>query len=221
MNTHMLNIQFGKLHDLYVNSITKPESFEQKPTQLSDCPREIVEMCQLLEYLKSPKRISIDTLEKFQEAIEDVYDPSSERTLFAAGLEADEILDTINVMMSQGATLDIEVVVQDYYNILLKSDGGNKVAAIKAVRAVRPELGLKEAKDLVESAPVAVLEGADMNQSIHAMNVLSEAGARVESVTDEDIWDEINAQVAADMAEEDSYDDSDDVFEAQREEELL
>ena len=40
-------------------------------------------------------------------------------------------------------------------------------------------------------------------------------------LTDEDIWDEINAQVAADMAEEDSYDDSDDVFEAQREEELL
>jgi large subunit ribosomal protein L7/L12 len=59
-------------------------------------------------------------------------------------------------------------------------DGGNKVQAIKAVRAIKSELGLKEAKELVEAAPKALLEGVGKDEAEEAKKKLEEAGAKVE-----------------------------------------
>ena len=66
------------------------------------------------------------------------------------------------------------------FNVVLKSGGANKIAAIKAVRAIKPDLGLAEAKKLVEEAPVTLLEGADKETADKAKAGLEEAGAEVE-----------------------------------------
>lgn len=65
------------------------------------------------------------------------------------------------------------------FDVVLAEAGGNKVAVIKAVRAVT-SLGLKEAKELVESAPATVKEGAAKAEAEDMKKQLEEAGAKVE-----------------------------------------
>ena len=65
------------------------------------------------------------------------------------------------------------------FDVVLKAAGANKVAAIKAVRAATG-LGLKEAKAMVESAPVAVKEGVNKDEAEALKKELEEAGAEVE-----------------------------------------
>lgn len=66
------------------------------------------------------------------------------------------------------------------FNVVLTNAGANKIGAIKAVREIVPTLGLKEAKDLVESAPKPVLEGANKETAEEAKAKLTAAGATVE-----------------------------------------
>ncbi len=65
------------------------------------------------------------------------------------------------------------------FTVLLKDMGANKINVIKAVREVTT-LGLKEAKDLVESAPVAVKEDVTKDEAENAKKKLEAAGATVE-----------------------------------------
>ena len=65
------------------------------------------------------------------------------------------------------------------FNVVLTSFGDKKVAVIKAVRTITG-LGLKEAKDLVESAPAPIKEGAPKVEADDLKKQLEEAGASVE-----------------------------------------
>ena len=65
------------------------------------------------------------------------------------------------------------------FNVMITSFGDKKVAVIKAVRSITG-LGLKEAKDLVESAPAAVKEGVAKAEADEMQKQLEEAGASVE-----------------------------------------
>ena len=65
------------------------------------------------------------------------------------------------------------------FDVVLKSAGANKVAVIKAVRGATG-LGLKEAKDLVESAPAVLKEGIAKAEAEALKKELEEAGAKVE-----------------------------------------
>lgn len=65
------------------------------------------------------------------------------------------------------------------FDVILKAAGANKVAVIKAVRGATG-LGLKEAKDLVESAPAALKEGVSKDDAEALKKSLEEAGAEVE-----------------------------------------
>jgi len=65
------------------------------------------------------------------------------------------------------------------FNVILKDVGPNKISVIKAVRELTP-LGLKESKDLVESAPTAVKEGVSKDEATAAKEKLEAAGATVE-----------------------------------------
>lgn len=67
---------------------------------------------------------------------------------------------------------------QTEFNVMLKDIGPNKINVIKAVREVTT-LGLKEAKDLVESAPAAVREGIGKEEADEIKSKLEEAGAAV------------------------------------------
>ena len=66
------------------------------------------------------------------------------------------------------------------FDVILKDVGPKKIQVIKAVRTFRQDLGLKEAKELVDSAPVKVLEGAPKDQAEAAANALKEQDAVVE-----------------------------------------
>ncbi|MDO6477709.1 50S ribosomal protein L7/L12 [Alteromonas sp. 1_MG-2023] len=65
------------------------------------------------------------------------------------------------------------------FDVVMTSFGGNKVAVIKAVRGATG-LGLKEAKELVESAPKAIKEGVNKDEAEALKKELEEAGAEVE-----------------------------------------
>lgn len=65
------------------------------------------------------------------------------------------------------------------FNVVLSSFGENKVAVIKAVRAMTA-MGLKEAKELVEGAPSTIKEGASKEEAEENKKLLEDAGATVE-----------------------------------------
>lgn len=68
---------------------------------------------------------------------------------------------------------------QTEFTVMLTGIGGNKVAVIKAVRGATG-LGLKEAKELVESAPAAVKEGVSKEEAEELKTALEASGASVE-----------------------------------------
>jgi large subunit ribosomal protein L7/L12 len=68
---------------------------------------------------------------------------------------------------------------QTEFDVVLASFGSNKVSVIKAVRAMTG-LGLKEAKEAVESAPHTIKEGVSKDEAEEAKKALEEAGATVE-----------------------------------------
>ncbi|MGH9227571.1 MAG: 50S ribosomal protein L7/L12 [Acidimicrobiales bacterium] len=68
---------------------------------------------------------------------------------------------------------------KDEFDVVLTAAGGQKIAVIKEVRSLT-SLGLKEAKDLVESAPKAVLEKVNKEEADKAKAALEGAGATVE-----------------------------------------
>jgi len=78
-----------------------------------------------------------------------------------------------------GAAVAEPVEEQTEFTVVLKEFGANKINVIKAVREVT-SLGLKEAKDLVESAPVNVKEGVSKDEAETVRAKLAEAGASAE-----------------------------------------
>ena len=65
------------------------------------------------------------------------------------------------------------------FDVTLKDFGDNKINVIKAIREVVSGLGLKEAKDLVESAPAKIREGVPKEEAENIVAKLKEAGAEV------------------------------------------
>jgi large subunit ribosomal protein L7/L12 len=78
-----------------------------------------------------------------------------------------------------GAGPDTGAEEKTSFDVLLTNAGQQKIAVIKVVRAVTG-LGLKEAKDLVDSAPAAVKEGVNQEEADAVKAQLEEAGASVE-----------------------------------------
>ena len=68
---------------------------------------------------------------------------------------------------------------QSEFDVILKAPGGSKLQVVKAVKELTG-LGLKEAKELVDSAPKAVKEGAAKSEAEELKTQLEEAGASVE-----------------------------------------
>ena len=69
---------------------------------------------------------------------------------------------------------------QTEFTVMLMAGGDKKINVIKEVRSVRSDLGLKEAKDLVEAAPAAVKENVSKQEAEEIKKKLEEAGATVQ-----------------------------------------
>ena len=111
------------------------------------------------------KELSLMEVSELVKALEDEFGVSAAPVMAAGAMPA-----------ATGAAAEEKTE----FDVVLKSGGGNKIAAIKAVRAIKSDLGLAEAKKLVEDAPVTLLEGADKEVAEKAKATLEEAGAEVE-----------------------------------------
>lgn len=84
------------------------------------------------------------------------------------------------MMMAAPAAAAGPVEEQTEFDVILKGFGDKKINVIKAIRVAISGLGLKEAKTLVESAPVAVKEGVTKEEAAELKKALEEAGGEVE-----------------------------------------
>ena len=116
----------------------------------------------------------------------EIVDALKEMTLLEASELVHAIEDTFGVSAAAPVAVAAgpaagpveEVEEKTNFDVVLEGFGENKIAVIKVVRSLT-SLGLKEAKDLVESAPKAVLEGAKKDDAEAAKKQLEEAGAAV------------------------------------------
>src|ERR1700757_2369127 len=79
-----------------------------------------------------------------------------------------------------GAAPAEAVEEQTEFTVVLTGGGDKKINVIKEVRTIRPDLGLKEAKDLVEGAPQPVKENISKQEAEEIKKKLEEAGASVQ-----------------------------------------
>ena len=121
------------------------------------------------QLLDAFKEMSLLELSEFVKAFEETFDVTAAAPVaVAAAAPAAGGADA-------GAAAAEE---QDEFDVVLEADGGNKIAVIKEVRALT-NLGLKEAKDLVEGAPKPILEKVNPAKAEEAKAALEGAGATV------------------------------------------
>ena len=118
---------------------------------------------QVVDYIKNISVLELSQLVKTLETELGVSAASAAPVVVAAG----------------GAAAPAAVEEQTEFNVTLTDIGGNKINVIKVVREVTA-LGLKEAKDLVESAPKAIKEGVTKDEAAAIKKKIEDVGAKVE-----------------------------------------
>lgn len=118
------------------------------------------------DLIKQIEELSVLELSELVKELEDRFGVSAAAPVAVAGAPA------------SGEAEAVEEKTE--FDIILAATGDKKIQVIKAVREVKPELGLKEAKDLVDSAPKEVLKGVKKEDAEEAKAKLEAAGATVE-----------------------------------------
>lgn len=118
------------------------------------------------EMIDAVKEMSVVELAELVKAIEDEFGVSAAAPMAAAAAPA-------------AAEAEGEAEEQTAFDVILSSAGDKKIQVIKAVRTLT-NLGLKEAKALVDEAPKPVLEGANKDDAEKAKAAIEEAGGVVE-----------------------------------------
>jgi large subunit ribosomal protein L7/L12 len=119
---------------------------------------------QVVDYIKNISVLELSQLVKTLESELGVSAAAAAPVVVAAG---------------GGGAAPAAVEEQTEFTVTLTDIGGNKINVIKVVREVTA-LGLKEAKDLVESAPKAIKEGVTKDEAAAIKKKFEEAGAKVE-----------------------------------------
>ena len=119
------------------------------------------------ELLDAFKEMTLIELSEFLKEFEEVFDVTAAAPVAVAAAGA------------PAAGGEAAAEEKDEFDVVLEDAGDKKIGVIKVVREIVSGLGLKEAKDLVEAAPKAVLEGASKDDAEAAKTKLEEAGATV------------------------------------------
>jgi large subunit ribosomal protein L7/L12 len=118
------------------------------------------------ELLDAFKELTLIELSEFVKKFEEVFEVTAAAPVAVAAPGA--------------AAAPAEVAEEkDEFNVVLEAAGDKKIQVIKVVRELVSGLGLKEAKDLVESAPKPILEGIPKDAAEAAQKKLADAGAKV------------------------------------------
>ena len=120
----------------------------------------------LAELIKSIETMSVLELADLVKALEEKFGVSANMPMMAAPAAG-------------GAAAPAAAEEKSVFTIMLTSAGANKIAVIKEVRTIT-NLGLKEAKDLVDAAPKAIKEGVNKDDAAEMKKKLEAAGASVE-----------------------------------------
>ena len=129
--------------------------------------KEIAEVpAKFAKLIEEIDKMSVLDLSEFVKVLEDHYGVSAAAPM---------------AMMAAAAPVEAEAAEEKTaFDVVLANAGAQKIAVIKAVREIKPELGLKEAKDLVDGAPKEVLNGVKKEDAEAAKAKLEAAGATVE-----------------------------------------
>jgi len=119
------------------------------------------------DMIKSIETMSVLELSELVKALEDRFGVSAAAPMMMGAMPA-----------AGGAAEAAEE--KSSFNLVITGAGANKISVIKAVREILPELGLKEAKDLVDAAPGTIKENMKKEDAEAARTKLVEAGATVE-----------------------------------------
>lgn len=119
------------------------------------------------QLLEEFAQMSVLQLADFKKAFETKFDVTAAAPM------------TMAAMPAGGGDAPAAEEEQTEFDVVLKAAGGQKIQVIKEVRSLT-NLGLKEAKDLVDSAPKAVLEKVTKEEAAKAKEALEGAGASVE-----------------------------------------
>ncbi|PVZ10222.1 50S ribosomal protein L7/L12 [Actinomycetospora cinnamomea] len=120
------------------------------------------------ELLDAFKDMTLIELSEFVKKFEETFEVTAAAPVAAAAPAA----------AGAGAAAPVEEE-KDEFNVVLEGAGDKKIQVIKVVREVVSGLGLKEAKELVESAPKPILEGVNKEAADAAKAKLEEAGAKI------------------------------------------
>ena len=118
------------------------------------------------ELIEAFKEMTLIELSEFVKLFEDTFDVTAAAPVAAAAAPA-----------AGGAAAAEEE--KDEFDVVLEDAGAKTIGVITVVREIVSGLGLKEAKELVEGAPKAILEGANKDDAEAAKTKLEEAGAKV------------------------------------------
>ena len=118
------------------------------------------------DLLEAFKEMTLIELSEFVKQFEDTFDVKAAAPV------------AVGVAAGPGAAAAEAPEEQDEFDVVLESDGGKKIQVIKVVRELTG-LGLKEAKDVVEAAPKAVLEKVNKETADKAKAKLEAEGAKV------------------------------------------
>jgi large subunit ribosomal protein L7/L12 len=121
------------------------------------------------ELMSAIEEMSVLELSDLVKALEEKFGVSAAATMVAAAPAAN----------AAGAAAE-PVEEQTVFNVILASTGANKIAVIKAIRELVPTLGLKEAKDLADTAPKEVMTQVNKKTAEEAKTKLTAAGGTVE-----------------------------------------
>lgn len=124
-------------------------------------------MAKTQDIIKEIETMSVMELCELVKAIEEKFGVSAQAPVVAAGVTSQAVA---------GAAVEEE---KNVFTVVLAAIGSNKIQVIKEVRALT-NLGLKEAKDLVDSAPKAVKESIPKEEAEEMKKKLEAAGATIE-----------------------------------------
>lgn len=124
------------------------------------------------DLIKAVEEMSVLELSELVKALEEKFGVSGTPVVAAPS--------TVNGQAGEAAEAEAPAEEQTVFNVVIANAGTNKISVIKALRELVPTLGLKEAKDIVDTVPKEVMTAVNKKTAEEAKTKLTTAGATVE-----------------------------------------